>query len=85
MGKLRRKRRQRGQAIVEYLLLLGITVLFARFIFFHEEYGLHGLINKTMLRVGTALEQNLKSGTKPGAPGRGSNEQYAGAGGSWNN
>lgn len=79
-----RKRKQRGQAIVEYLLLLGITVFFARFIFFDPEYGLFGIINKGMLRVGTHLEQNLKSGTQPGGPGTGSTDQFAGAS-SWKN
>lgn len=79
------KRRQSGQAIVEYLLLTMLVIGFARFIFFSNDYGIYGLLNKGMLRLGSALEQNLKSGTQSGSSqNAGSTDPFGGIG-AWNN
>ena len=80
-----RKRGQGGQAMIEYLLLLGIIVFFTRFVFFHPEFGFFGMLNRTILRLGVHLESNLKTATKRGGPGRTTFEQFSGAGSSWNN
>lgn len=78
------QKRQAGQAMVEYLILLSFMLFFAHFIFLHGEYGLKGLLNRTMLRLGVHLEQNLKSGTGSGNAGERSREPYAGAS-TWSN
>ena len=83
-SRRQRRRRQRGQAMVEYILLIVMSLLFARYVFFHEEFGINGLLNRMMMRLGANLEQNLKSGTGPGNSGKQPLEPYAGAG-TWNN
>ncbi len=80
----KRRQRQSGQAMIEYILLLGLMVVFARFIFFSPEFGFNGLLNRGMLRLGSFLEQNLKTGTQPGPQGRATSEPFAGAA-NWNN
>lgn len=71
-------RSQGGQAIIEYLLILILSLAFLRFVFFHPDHGLKAQIDKTMLRLGSYLEQNLKSGTKPGGDGEKSLDAFAG-------
>jgi hypothetical protein len=81
----RRLRSQKGQAMVEYILVLFLALLFTRFVFFNQEFGFKALLDKTMLRVGAYLEQNLKTGTRNGAEqGERSLEPYAGTG-RWSN
>ena len=74
----RRRRRQRGQAVLEFILILLVSMMFLRFVFFHRDYGFKAMLDKTMLRLGSFLEQNLKSGTKPGADGEKSLDAFAG-------
>lgn len=74
--KLRRS--QRGQALVEYLLIMFLALGFTRFIFFNKEFGFKAMLDKTMLRIGSYLEQNLKSGTKQGGDGVKSLDAFAG-------
>lgn len=70
---------QRGQAIIEYLLVLILSVTFLRLVFFNKDFGFQANLNKTMLRLGTFLEANLKSGTRPNASdGEKSLEPFAG-------
>lgn len=75
---------QRGQAIVEYILVLILSLGFTRFVFFNKEFGFQAMLEKTMLRFGSFLEQNLKSGTRVGADGVNSPEPYGGTG-RWSN
>ena len=70
---------QRGQSLVEYMLVLIIAFTFTHQVFFNSTYGFKGILQKTMLRLGSFLEQNLKTGTKVGGgDGRKSLEPYAG-------
>lgn len=71
-------RKQSGQAIVEYLLILILSLTFLRFVYFNREYGFKAGLDKTMLRLGSFLEGNLKSGTKPGSDGVKSLDAFAG-------
>lgn len=80
-----RKRRQRGQAVVEYILIMVVSLFFARFIFFNNEFGINAQLDRMMMRLGANLEQNLKTGAGPGGAGKGSLEPFAGAAGTWNN
>lgn len=73
-----RLRRQAGQAIVEYILILILAIGFTRFVFFNKEFGAKAMIDKTMLKLGSFLEQNLKTGTKTGADGVKSLEAFGG-------
>ena len=73
-----------GQAIVEFLLILMLTVGFTRFIYFHPRYGFKGIIDHTMLKVGTLLERDLKTGTRTGGRGVNPTEQYMGTS-TWKN
>lgn len=73
-----RLRSQRGQAIIEYILVILISLTFTRFVFFNKEFGFKSAIDKTMLRLGSFLEQNLKTGTKPGGDGVKSLEAFGG-------
>ncbi|MGZ3692765.1 MAG: hypothetical protein ACXWQO_00850 [Bdellovibrionota bacterium] len=73
-----RLRSQRGQAIVEYILVLIMALGFTRFVFFNKEFGFKAMVDKTMLRLGSFVEQNLKTGTKTGADGVKSLEAYGG-------
>lgn len=78
-GGLRRPSDQRGQAITEYVLVLIIALVFTHQVFFNNNWGFKGVLQKTMLRLGSFLEQNLKSGTKVGgADGKLSLDPYAG-------
>jgi hypothetical protein len=78
-GKLRpRLRSQRGQAMVEYMLVLILTLAFLRLVFFNKEYGFKAMLDKSMFRLGSFLEGNLKSGAKPGADGEKSLDAFAG-------
>lgn len=77
-------RNERGQAIVEYILVLILALGFTRTVFFNKEFGFQAMLDKTMLRLGSFLEQNLKTGTKTGADGVKSLEAYAGTG-RWSN
>lgn len=70
---------QKGQALVEYVLVLLIALTFTHQVFFNQNWGFRGILQKTMLRLGSFLEQNLKSGTKVGgADGKLSLDPYAG-------
>jgi|GEM_PF-5762253 len=70
---------ERGQAIVEYLLVLIIAFTFTHQVFFNSKFGFKTVLAKTMMRLGSFLEQNLKSGTKVGGNnGRLSLDPYAG-------
>lgn len=75
----RKRSGQRGQALVEYMLVLLIAIVFTHQVFFNKTWGFKGMLEKTMLRLGSFLEQNLKSGTKVGgADGKLSLDPYAG-------
>lgn len=77
--KLRPARNQRGQAILEYILVLLIAFVFTHQVFFNTKWGFKSVLENTMLRLGSFLEQNLKSGTKVGGSnGRLSLDPYAG-------
>jgi hypothetical protein len=69
---------QRGQAILEFMLIMLLSLAFLRFVFFNREYGFKAMLDKTMMRLGSHLEGNLKSGTKPGGDGDKSLDPYAG-------
>ena len=71
-------RSQRGQAMVEYMLVLILSIAFLRLVFFNKEYGFKAMLDKSMYRLGAYLEQNLKAGTKPGADGVKSLDAFAG-------
>ena len=73
-----RLRGQRGQAIVEYILVLIMAIGFTRAVFFNKEFGAKAMIDKTMLRLGSFLEQNLKTGVKTGGDGVKSLEAFGG-------
>jgi hypothetical protein len=75
---LRGARNQRGQAFIEYLLVIFLSLAFLRFVFFNKEYGFKASLDKTMLRLGSHLEANLKTGAKPGGDGVKSLEPFAG-------
>lgn len=77
--RCRPARGQRGQAILEYILVLLIAFVFAHQVFFNTKFGFKTVLQNTMLRLGSFLEQNLKSGTKVGGNnGRLSLDPYAG-------
>ncbi len=82
--KRKRRRRQRGQALLEFLLFLSIAVGFTRYLYYNRDFGFKAVLDKTMLRFGVFLEQNLKSGTKIGGNGRDSTDKYIGTG-QWTN
>ncbi|HEY8278187.1 MAG TPA: hypothetical protein VIH99_01100 [Bdellovibrionota bacterium] len=72
-------RNQRGQSILEYILVLIIAFTFTHQVFFNSKWGFKGVLQKTMLRLGSFLEQNLKTGTKVGgSDGKLSLDPYAG-------
>ncbi len=71
-------RSQKGQAVLEFLLVLVLSLAFLRFVFFNKEYGFKASLDKTMLRIGSFLEGNLKSGTKIGGDGEKSLDGFAG-------
>lgn len=75
---------QRGQSLVEYLLVLMLAFGFARFIYFNQQFGIQPNFEKMMLGLGSYLEGNLKSGTKSGEQGRDASHAYAGTA-NWNN
>ncbi|MCO5143534.1 MAG: hypothetical protein M9962_10635 [Oligoflexia bacterium] len=75
---------QSGQAIVEYLLILILALTFTRLVFFNKDVGFKAQLDKTMLRIGSFLEQNLKTGTQVGGDGQRSLDAYAGTE-RWNN
>lgn len=77
-------RSERGQALVEYLLVLILALMFTRAIYFNKEFGFKGILDKTMLRLGSYLEMNLKSGTQLGPNGKNSLDAYAGTD-AWSN
>jgi hypothetical protein len=52
--------------------------VFTHQVFFNTNYGFKGILQKTMLRLGSFLENNLKSGTKIGGDGKLSLDPYAG-------
>lgn len=79
------RRDQRGQAILEYMLVLLLAVTFLRLIYFNRDFGFKASLDKTMLRLGSYLEANLKTGAGPtGEEGQKSLEPFAGTG-RWNN
>ncbi len=80
----KRRRKQSGQAMIEYILIFVVSLVFARYVFFHEEFGINAMLDRMMMRVGTNLEQNLKTGTAPGGVGKGSLAPFAGTN-TWNN
>lgn len=61
-------RSQAGQAMVEYLLIMAVTIGFASFIYFNKDYGVKGLLDKMILRLGSYLEKDLRAavGTQQG-------------------
>jgi hypothetical protein len=70
---------QRGQAITEYMLVMILAFTFAHQVFFNPKFGFASLLKTTMLRIGSFVEQNLKSGTKVGgSDGKLSLDPYAG-------
>ena len=71
-------RSERGQAIVEFLLVLLLSLAFLRFVYFNKDFGFKASLDKTMLRLGSYLEANLKTGTKPGGDGEKSLDAFAG-------
>lgn len=77
-------RSQRGQALLEFMLILILSLAFLRFVFFNKEYGFKASLDKTMLRLGSFLEGNLKTGTKVGNDGEKSLDGFAGTG-RWSN
>lgn len=77
-------RNQKGQAFLEFALVLLLSLAFLRFVFFNKDYGFKASLDRTMLRLGTRLEMNLKSGTKLGDDGKKSLEPFAGVS-RWNN
>lgn len=80
----KRKRSERGQALVEFILVLVLALFFTRLIYFNKEFGFKALLDKTMLRLGSFLELNLKTGTQPGPDGTQSLDAYAGTN-QWSN
>jgi len=80
----RLRKKERGQALVEYLLILTVVVLFTRMVYFNKNFGFQASLEKTILRLGAHLEQNLKSGTRIGENGKNSVDSFAGTS-SWSN
>ena len=74
----KKSKKQSGQAIVEFLLVFMLTIGLARFVFFHKTYGIQGVMESTMMKLGAYLERDLKSGTKPGDQGQDSTDVFAG-------
>ncbi|NUM89313.1 MAG: hypothetical protein HUU37_08930, partial [Bdellovibrionales bacterium] len=70
MGRQKRRRNQRGQALLEFLLIMMLAVGFTRYVYYNRDFGFKAMIDKTMLRLGAFLEQNLKSGARIGPNGR---------------
>ena len=52
--------------------------------FFNKDFGFKAMLDKTMLRIGSHLENNLKSGTKVGGDGEKSLDAFAGTD-TWSN
>jgi hypothetical protein len=77
-------RSQRGQSLVEFVLVLILALFFTRAIYFNKEFGFKAVLDKTMLRLGSFLELNLKTGTQAGADGTASLDGYAGTN-QWSN
>lgn len=71
-------RSQRGQALVEFILVLILALFFTRLVYFNKEFGFKAVIDKMMLRLGSFLELNLKTGTQVGPDGKNSLDAYAG-------
>lgn len=85
LRRLRRPLRgERGQSLVEFVLVLILALFFTRIIYFNKEFGFKALLDKTMLRLGSYLELNLKSGTQAGQESKKSLDGYAGTS-QWNN
>ena len=82
-GARARKRNERGQSIVEFLLVLSLGLVLARFIYFHPQFGFKGSLDNMMLRLGGFLEQNLKAGVglnSAGSVGQDSTSKFMGTG-----
>jgi hypothetical protein len=75
---------QRGQSMVEYLLILMLAFGFARFIYFNQQFGIQPNFEKMMLGLGSYLEASLKSGTRPGGQGYKQADAFAGTS-NWKN
>jgi hypothetical protein len=74
-----RRGNQRGQAVTEYILVLILAFTFTHQVFFNKKFGFQSLLQSTMLRIGSFVEQNLKSGTKVGgSDGQKSLDPFAG-------
>lgn len=82
--QLSRRRRQSGQAMVEFLLILLVALFFTRLVYFHPQYGFKGMLDRMMLRLGSYLEKDLKAATRPGGNGQAANDPYAGTD-AWSN
>ena len=60
------KGNESGQAMMEYLLILALVLTFTRFVYFNKQYGFKAILDKTMFKLGSFLEQNLKTGAQSG-------------------
>lgn len=83
--RVRGPRGESGQALIEYMLVLILAFAFTHQVFFNSRFGFKSVLEKTMLRLGSFLEQNLKTGTKVGgSDGKLSLDPFAGTD-RWNN
>ena len=78
------KKKQSGQAMVEFLLMFLIAISFTRFMYFNPNFGVKGMIDGMMLRLGSFLEHDLKSGTRSGDIGQATTDTFCGIN-AWNN
>jgi hypothetical protein len=77
----RRKRNERGQAMVEFLLIMLLALTLTRYVYYNREFGFKGALDKMMLKLGVFLEQNLKSGVGvnlTSSAGQGSSDKFMG-------
>jgi hypothetical protein len=72
------RKRQAGQAMVEFLLILLVALFFTRLVYFHPQYGFKGMLDRMMLRLGSYLEKDLKAAARPGGNGQAANDPFAG-------
>ncbi len=83
----KKKKKQSGQTIVEFILVLTLALTFTRYVYYNRDFGFKGALDKMMLRLGAYLEQNLKSGVGLNlqqATGQGSPDKFMGTS-AWKN